>query len=53
MYYRVADGRLERIGETSVDAGAGPRHMALHPTRYSALVLGQGIWHSTQQGTQH
>lgn len=30
--YRIgADGRLERIGETSLPPGAGPRHVALDP----------------------
>jgi hypothetical protein len=38
---RIAGGKLEKTGETIVDAGAGPRHMVLHPTRYLAAGGGK------------
>jgi 6-phosphogluconolactonase len=31
VHYRLEDGRLHRIGETAVPAGAGPRHYVVHP----------------------
>jgi hypothetical protein len=43
---RIAGGKLEKIGETIVDAGAGPRHMVLHPARYTAAGGGDvAIFH--------
>jgi hypothetical protein len=41
LVFRIAGGKLEKIGETIVDAGAGPRHMVLHPTRYTAAGGGE------------
>ena len=31
LQYRLEDGRLHRIGEIEVPAGAGPRHYVVHP----------------------
>ena len=31
--YRVLGGGVELVNSVDVEAGAGPRHMALHPTR--------------------
>ena len=38
-HYNLNDGLLESIGQTSVRAGAGPRHATLHPTRNLMFLL--------------
>jgi len=37
--YRLAEGRLESVRETSVTPGSGPRHLALHPTQPFAYLI--------------
>jgi 6-phosphogluconolactonase len=39
--YGFADGTLSPLGEASVAAGAGPRHIAFHPTRPLTYVLNE------------
>jgi 6-phosphogluconolactonase len=40
--YRLgSDGALERIAETALAPGAGPRHMALHPNGRFAFVINE------------
>ena len=37
-HYKVNGDQLERTGETVIEAGAGPRHMTLHPTDNTAFL---------------
>lgn len=40
--YRIgADGALERLAETALSPGAGPRHMALHPNGRFVFVMNE------------
>ena len=39
--YALADGRLTRHQQLRLPTGAGPRHLALHPTAPLAYVLGE------------
>jgi 6-phosphogluconolactonase len=38
-HYRTEQQHVSKVGQTEVKAGAGPRHMVLHPTRGLALLL--------------
>ena len=38
-YHLMADGLLEASGETFIRAGAGPRHMIIHPTKDLMFLL--------------
>ncbi|TQS44736.1 lactonase family protein [Cryptosporangium phraense] len=43
--YRLASGRLERLAETVLPPGSGPRHVVTHPSgrRYVAAELGSAV----------
>lgn len=39
--FTLADGKLAPIGRTAVQAGSGPRHLALHPSQRYLYVVGE------------
>ncbi len=39
--FTLADGKLAPIGRTAVQAGSGPRHLALHPSQRHLYVVGE------------
>ncbi|MBD2869760.1 lactonase family protein [Paenibacillus arenilitoris] len=39
--YAVRDGKLERLGETELHPGAGPRHLSFHPNGRYAYVINE------------
>ncbi|MDP9602513.1 UNVERIFIED_ORG: 6-phosphogluconolactonase (cycloisomerase 2 family) [Variovorax paradoxus] len=39
--FTLADGKLAPIGRTAVQAGSGPRHLALHPSQRQVYVVGE------------
>jgi len=45
VHYRLADGKLHRVGETAVPAGSGPRHYVVHPDGrwFVAAELGSAV----------
>jgi len=38
-HYKVDHQQVEKVGQTSVRAGAGPRHMVIHPDKDLAFLL--------------
>eukprot|EP00092_Neocalanus_flemingeri_P008116 GFUD01008756.1.p1 GENE.GFUD01008756.1~~GFUD01008756.1.p1 ORF type:complete len:351 (+),score=110.46 GFUD01008756.1:40-1092(+) len=38
-HYKVDQQQVEKVGQTSVPAGAGPRHMVVHPDRDLVFLL--------------
>ena len=38
-HYKVDQQQVEKVGQTSVTAGAGPRHMVVHPVKDLAFLL--------------
>ena len=38
-HYKVDQQQVEKVGQTSVTAGAGPRHMVVHPDKDLAFLL--------------
>ncbi|WP_418119376.1 lactonase family protein [Variovorax sp. 350MFTsu5.1] len=39
--FTLAEGKLAPIGRTAVQAGSGPRHLALHPSQRHLYVVGE------------
>ncbi len=41
IHYQLVNGVLKEVGLTNITKGAGPRHMAFHPTHKNVYVLGE------------
>ena len=41
IHYQLVEGKLNRVAATEMTKGAGPRHMAFHPTQKNVYVLGE------------
>ena len=40
-HYKVEDGKVEKLSNTKVEDGLGPRHMVLHKDRQLMILLGE------------